>query len=351
MLGMLSFLFLLCAAAFVVFTALLIIRSVKKQPKKPFVIMAAASFILAIGLTMPISSLYKPSEKTSDGITPPPNDSQSAPETSINASDSESATDVALRESGIDADTEPSTEMATLSTKSTEDTEKAEHKQVEKERVENGAKEKAKHANNEPIKQENVSESNSDLEIITRENHPLYYGSVDQSHTVWDDVTGGKIVFADGYDKYQDSTIIYMDAYRNSDLIRNIEIYFSNFEKPVNYSAKDILPIVASYMPFDIIEKYYNFDKSEKLLPNKKNTEKTSYYIITYSLTSDASNAYYSGEHEYSGSIDVIMTINEDKKVESFRIGFGTPRWMSSLSMNGYYTKSWKCNLKDYLGG
>lgn len=76
MLGMLSFLFLLCAAAFVVFTALLIIRSVKKQPKKPFVIMAAASFILAIGLTMPISSLYKPSEKTSDGITPPPPERQ-----------------------------------------------------------------------------------------------------------------------------------------------------------------------------------------------------------------------------------------------------------------------------------
>ena len=51
------------------------------------------------------------------------------------------------------------------------------------------------------------------------------------------------------------------------------------------------------------------------------------------------------------GKADVIITINEDKKVDSFRIGFGTPRWMSSLSMNGYYTKSWKCNLKDYLGG
>lgn len=72
MLGLLSFLFLLSAAAFVVFTALLIVRAVKKQPKKPFVIMAAASFVLAIGLTMPISSLYEPSEKPSDGITPPP---------------------------------------------------------------------------------------------------------------------------------------------------------------------------------------------------------------------------------------------------------------------------------------
>ena len=71
MLGLLSFLFLLSAAAFVVFTALLIVRAVKKQPKKPFVIMAAASFVLAIGLTMPISSLYEPSEKPSDGITPP----------------------------------------------------------------------------------------------------------------------------------------------------------------------------------------------------------------------------------------------------------------------------------------
>ena len=71
MLGLLSFLFLLSAAAFVVFTALLIVRAVKKQPKKPFVIMAAASFVLAIGLTMPISSLYEPSEKPSEGITPP----------------------------------------------------------------------------------------------------------------------------------------------------------------------------------------------------------------------------------------------------------------------------------------
>ena len=71
MLGILSFLFLLCAVAFVVSTAFLIVRAVKKQSKKPFVVMTAVSFVFAIGLTMPISSLYEPGEKTSTGITPP----------------------------------------------------------------------------------------------------------------------------------------------------------------------------------------------------------------------------------------------------------------------------------------
>lgn len=203
--------------------------------------------------------------------------------------------------------------------------------------------------NNISVNTDDPQQSANDIDIITRANHPTYYGSVAQSHAVWDDVASEKIIFADGFDEYKDTTILSMDAYRNSDLIRSINVSFSNFDKPINYSVKDTLPIIASYMPHSIIEKYYKFKSAQKILPDKNHSNKTTYYTITYSLTDDGSNAYYSGEHEYSGSIDVIIALNENEKVDSFSIGFGTPRWMSSLSQNGYYSKPWKCNLKKYM--
>ena len=198
---------------------------------------------------------------------------------------------------------------------------------------------------------ENESETiaETDIDIITRTNHPTYYVSVAKSHVIWDDVSDEKIIFADSFDQYKDTTILSMDAYRDSDIIRGIDISFSHFDKPVNYSVTDALPIIASYMPYDIIEKYYQFESAKKILPDEDHSDKTAYYTITYSLTDDGSDAYYSGEHEYSGSIDVIIALNENKKVDSFNIGFGTPRWMLSLSQNGYYSKSWKCNLEEYM--
>lgn len=199
------------------------------------------------------------------------------------------------------------------------------------------------------VNTDDIQQNDDDIDIITRTNHPTYYGSVAQSHVVWDDVADGKIIFADSFDKYKDTTILSMDAYRNSDLIRGINISFSHFDKPVNYSVKDALPIIASYMPYDIIEKYYKLESAKKILPDKDHSDKTTYYTITYSLTDDGSDTYYSGEHEYSGSIDVIIALNENKKVDNFSIGFGTPRWISSLSQNGYYSKSWKCNLEKYM--
>lgn len=363
MVGVLSFLWLLSVGAFILSIIFLVIRAAKKQRKKPVVIMASSTFILSFVLMTLVSLLYEPSEKSVSTLSQNTVTDQSEPKSSNNADKSalEYDTDTDIKQTAAETEStdrqakqekdKREKEAQEKAEKAAEQKAKREAEEKEKAELERAEKEKAEKEKTEYMKQENAVESNSDLEIITRNEHPTYYGSVEQSHAVWDDVKDGKVVFADGYDKYQDNTILIMDAYRNSDLIRDIEIYFSNFDKPVNFSVKDVLPIIASYMPFDVIKKYYKYNKSEKILPDKENVEKTAYYIISYSLTSDASTAYYSGDHEYSGSIDVIITLNENKIVDSFRIGFGTPRWMSSLSMNEYYTKSWKCNLKDYLGG
>ena len=123
---------------------------------------------------------------------------------------------------------------------------------------------------------------NPDLEIITRDGHPTYYGSVETSHTIWDGTGKGKIVFADSYDKYSKGvTILTMDAYRNSDLIRGIEIYFSNFEEPITLSLDEALKIAAAYMPFEIMDTYYQYKDSELLVPDE-GKDGDNYYIISY---------------------------------------------------------------------
>lgn len=189
---------------------------------------------------------------------------------------------------------------------------------------------------------------NSDLEIITRDGHPTYYGSVETSHTIWDGTGKGKIIFADSYDKYNKGvTILTMDAYRNSDLIRGIEIYFSNFEEPITLSLDEAIKIAAAYMPFEIMDTYYQYKDSELLVPDEGKGG-DDYYIITYNLTDESSAEYYSKEHEYSGTIDVIIQVDQDDVVQNIIIGFGTPRWMGSLSTNSYHKEEWACNLYDF---
>lgn len=187
----------------------------------------------------------------------------------------------------------------------------------------------------------------SDLEIITRTGHPTYYGSIESSHALWDDVASGKIVFGNGYNEYSDKTILCVEGYRNSDLIHGIEVYFSNFEQPATISLEEALPIITSYIPYDVIEKYYQFNESKVYIPDEDNSAQTKYYVITYNLT-DNGKALYGNEHEYSGSIDIVINVNENESVDSFSINFGVPRWMMSPSTNNYHIEKWEYNLNDF---
>lgn len=189
--------------------------------------------------------------------------------------------------------------------------------------------------------------SETDMDIIMRTGHPTYYGSVEQSHAVWDDIEKGRIHFGDKSYGNNDNPILSMDAYRKSDLIRSIYISFTNFKEEVSVPLDEALKIAASYMPFDIMDRWYEYGKSEMIVPDEGHQGKDSYYVISYGLTDEGGDAYYAKEHEYSGSIDVIIQVN-DEAVKSINITFGTPRWMSSLKQNSYLREEWSCDLYDY---
>ncbi len=287
-----------------------IVRLIKRKPKKP-----AGIGILICFIAMMAGGMLYSSDTTEQG----PKDG--AEENSI---------------------PESASRQASSETTSTETAEKGDSS----EQVSN------ENASSEPAEKGDSNKSAittpSDWEIVTREGHPTYYGSVELSHTIWDDIEKGKIVFADGYNKWGDKSILSMDAYRNSDLIRGVYVSFSNFEEPVEMTVDDILPVIASYMPFEVMDQYYQFCGSELYAPNEERDNKNRYYAISYNLTEEASAAYYDDKHEYSGTIDVLIETSESGIVECFNIDFGLPRWVSSLNTNNMHSEEWACDLYDY---
>lgn len=81
----------------------------------------------------------------------------------------------------------------------------------------------------------------------------------------------GKILFADSYENYTDQVILSMKAYRGSDLIRNMYI---NFDTPAELTIEEVLPIVATYMLYDIMD-WYKWTKSGKMMKLQIADEKT----------------------------------------------------------------------------
>ena len=101
-------------------------------------------------------------------------------------------------------------------------------------------------------------------------------------------------------------------------------------------------------MPYDIMSQYYERLRSWRILPDAQAASDDIYYVISYALTDDGKAAYASHEHEYSGTIDVIVETNSDGIVQNFSIGFGTPKWMSFLTTNNRHSEEWYCDLFDY---
>lgn len=188
----------------------------------------------------------------------------------------------------------------------------------------------------------------TDWEIITREGHPTYYGSVEESRSVWGDVEKGKVYFAGSLDKISENAILSMSAYRNSDLIRGIGVSFSSFEEPPMLTIEEVLPVIASYMPYEVMDEYYTFMRSELIAPDDEESGESRYYIVSYCLTDKAKESYYSQNHEYSGTIDVQIYADKNNYVTGFSIGFGLPRWMFSMTQNNYHTEEWACDLYNY---
>lgn len=183
---------------------------------------------------------------------------------------------------------------------------------------------------------------NEDWEFLTRDGHPTYYGNMQEAKWTWVDVSRKKILYAGSYLDFTDKTILVLDGYHTEDneIIRDIEIYFENFSEPMDIYLEDALWLTSGYIPYDIIDEWYEFSSSYKAIPEDLQEQKEKYYVIEYALTEEGGEAYYDDKHSFSGRITIIIT-EELGKIKTVTMHFGVPKWMNSLERNSYIKEEW----------
>lgn len=164
--------------------------------------------------------------------------------------------------------------------------------------------------------------------IICSKNLPQYYGSLKEAKEFGKQFEKN-IVSTDDYDFKSDITILSIDGYWQSDDIDSISLYFKNAD--VTPSFDEAQEIMNMFLPFDIINKYYDEPKQEMYTPSDIN--ESSYITTCYSLNDSGK-----GQDGLQGQIGVVYEMKNNICLHA-NIRFGLPRTFSES--NGYFIKEY----------
>ena len=170
-----------------------------------------------------------------------------------------------------------------------------------------------------------------DWELITLNNHPVFWDELGKAEQVWGKYEDSKIGL-DGED-YKSTNIININSILNKK-IEDVEIYISNFSTPKSVSVDDILPVIATYLPTDLMKGMY--DCTDSFIAQPKDGVGKTYYFIQYRIKTNR-DSY--DEYFYDMFIEIQV---QNGSVLNFRISDQSfPNWAKKLEFNGYNEIEW----------
>ncbi|MGZ9586487.1 hypothetical protein [Paenibacillus marinisediminis] len=110
--------------------------------------------------------------------------------------------------------------------------------------------------------QEAVKENLSDLELLTMKGHPQFYGDYNEAKKFWKGYDKVKVVDTDRKMLNEDALLLVTAPGGVNRIISNITINLSNVENKHDIKLDDVLKLICDYIPYDIMDKYYTFEKS-----------------------------------------------------------------------------------------
>lgn len=161
--------------------------------------------------------------------------------------------------------------------------------------------------------------------IINSSDLPQYYGSLKEAKKFGKRFESGIVSF-DGYLSFvQDKTVLSFEGTR-SDKINNVEFYFKNADSSPSF--EEAQKVMNMFLPFDIIDKYYDEPKQEMYTP--KDANESSFITTCYSLNDSGK-----GQDGLQGQIGLVYEMKNDICLHA-NIRFGLPIQQLSES-NGYF--------------
>ena len=104
-----------------------------------------------------------------------------------------------------------------------------------------------------------VKKELSDTELLTLPGHPEYYGDFKEAAEFWKGYEKVKVATS-AYDKV--ALLLITPYYADNNVISRICFDFGQMESGHELTVNDVLKIVCDYIPYDILEKYYTFDRA-----------------------------------------------------------------------------------------
>lgn len=169
----------------------------------------------------------------------------------------------------------------------------------------------------------------TDMELLTIENHPTFYGSTEKAHEVWDEFSAEDTVMIKsivGHSNTYERAILVLDCFKGrgayqktgSDIVNGVYIRFNNFIEEKEVEFQEALSIVSEYFPYEIMSEHYNL--FESCYQNIGTEEEPYYkYFINYKLN-DESCLEYDNDYPYDIWVSVVFNVDSDDNVDSISI-------------------------------
>lgn len=159
-------------------------------------------------------------------------------------------------------------------------------------------------------------EIGSDIEIVTKANHPRYLDDVEIATGIWEYEIDENKVVVNGLDNsvHNRSHIIEIDITEDDQdqkYISYIEIYFSRFDDIVSFG--DALNIVTTYLPKETIQQYYIDGLSYS---ESRDSGNRTLYSKSYILKDDK----YSNEPRLEPYLEIMIWVDKNGNAEQARI-------------------------------
>lgn len=179
-------------------------------------------------------------------------------------------------------------------------------------------------------------------ELVTLKDHPKYYGDYKVAKKFWkkyDEVVVD--VTATGHNE---EALLFVGTI-DSKVIDNIRINLSDVEGNQNIELEDVLPLVCDYIPYEIIDKYYDFKEAFHEIYKAGNYEA---YHYVMDLNDAGKEANKSGEIKYDDKFSFQIIHRNDNEWTAEMNYLSYEGKYRSFKEGEFDIKKWKVNLKKY---
>lgn len=190
-----------------------------------------------------------------------------------------------------------------------------------------------------------VSQNLSNVELLTLKDHPKFYGDYKAAKSFWKAYDKVKVVNARQTIYNEDALLLVTTGDEDNDVITNVTINLSDYGKKQYLELDNVMRLICDYIPYDIIDKYYDFKEAFHEVYKDGGYEA---YHYVMELNDKGVEVNKSGERYFESKFAFkIIHRNEDEWIAEMNY-LSYEGNHDKFSADAYEVEDWDVNIKKY---